>query len=86
MKGISILIRLNYWIVLFFLVQLSVAGDQKSESEAAGSAQISPAPTEISSDSMDFNIENHTAIFDGNVKVLDNQLRLNSDKMIVSLR
>ena len=83
MKGTSIKIRLNYWIPLFLLVQLSVAGDQNSQPEAANSKQISPAPTEISSDSMDFDIENHTAIFDGNVQVIDDQLSLNSDKMIV---
>ena len=84
MKGVCTIVRLNFWMYLFLVVQLSVAGDQKSPSEAdVQQTQISPAPTEISSDSMDFDVENHMAIFDGNVRVVDEQLSLNSDKMIV---
>ena len=83
MKVVSLIFPLNFWIILFFLVQLSVAGDQTSSSEIDKFQEISPAPTEITSESMDFDVENRFAVFDGNVKVIDDRMRLDSDKMVV---
>ena len=70
-------------VVALFFVQISVAIDQEAKSRINHLEKISPAPTEISSDTMDFDVETRTAVFSGNVRVVDERLRLTSDKMVV---
>ena len=60
-----------------------VAEDASNEEKPNLIKNIPSAPTEIDSDKMDFDLENHQAIFSGNVKVVDEKLKLNADMMIV---
>ncbi len=55
-----------------------IPADSKDEQ-----ARLSAAPTDITSDSMDFDLENRQAIFLGNVRVVDGELELKADKLIV---
>ena len=82
-KGFKHQPLINFLAGLSFIVQLSAASDQKAGHGADDLPMISSAPTEISSDTMDFDVEKRTAVFLGNVLVVDDKLRLNSDKMIV---
>ena len=71
------------FISILVVAQLAMAADQEAESNVNSLGKISPAPTEISSDTMDFDVETRTAIFSGNVRVVDERLSLTSEEMIV---
>ncbi len=57
--------------------------EDKVPTESTTTQTMPEAPTDITSDSMDFDVENRRAIFTGNVQVVDDALTLNADSLYI---
>ena len=81
LRYISVLVAANcFWITGL----LTAAGAESETSEKPEAVRgLMSLITDISSDSLDFDIKKRRAVFIGNVVIEDERVQLNSDKMIV---
>ena len=71
---------------LCLILLLAVAGGATLRAQTNAPAQPAPRPsTQIDSDSAEFDVANHKAVYHGNVRVNDPQMKLRSELLTVDL-
>ena len=83
MKITPLLFPIGFCILFLFHSTLLLSQDQVGPKKPDDSETFSSAPTEITAETMDFDLENRKANFSGNVKVVDEKLNLKADEMII---
>ncbi len=71
--------------ILFLLLSIALCGAAQAQTNVVPSAakKAPPAPTEINSDTADFDLNARLAVYRGNVVVIDPQMKLKCDKLVV---